>query len=329
MQIEDDFIHLAYTPDMTQAGIQYACRSLAYTYDRMGGSPFERMRRIVAGKAVELAFRRHLSSQDIPHDNLGATHFTEPDHYDVALGGRRCDLKSFLIFHKSKISRLRQYPGLLLQAAALVPDDQLFAEHHSDQDLYIFAFVLALVTPDFDTLQQARQAGQPVHLVLPLPAAWAQPETWAPLGRLALKNELAPEVTVELGGQDSQHGFITESLQLPPGRRIQSNRDFHSLAYLHAPELPAGRVGISAPRLGEAHLAATGEWGNIWVYGIETVLAGWMRRGEFRQHAKRLPQGSRTFLYPRTRTPNRWLPVAQLHPMQELFEYTRRWKHSL
>src|SRR5574339_1167501 len=83
-----DLIHLPYTRDLTEGGIAYAVRSLPYTYNRMGGSPYERLRRIVAGVAVELAFRRHLSEQNIPFDVKGATPFTDPDRYDVSLGGR-------------------------------------------------------------------------------------------------------------------------------------------------------------------------------------------------------------------------------------------------
>jgi len=96
-----DFLQLPYTPDLTEGGIAYAIRSLPYTYDRMGGSPYDRLRRIVAGVAVELAFRRHLSQQDIPYDVKGATPFTDPDRYDVSLGGHRCDIKSFIISNLS------------------------------------------------------------------------------------------------------------------------------------------------------------------------------------------------------------------------------------
>ena len=87
MLTASDLIRLPYTPDLTEGGIEYALRSLSYTYDRMGGSPYERLRRIVAGVAVELAFRRYLSQQNIPFDVKGATPFTDPDRYDVALGG--------------------------------------------------------------------------------------------------------------------------------------------------------------------------------------------------------------------------------------------------
>ena len=92
-----DFIHLPFTPDLTEGGIAYACRSLNYTYNRMGGSPYARLRCIVGGVAVEQAFRHYLTSQDVPFDVKGMTPFTEPDRYDISLGGHRCDIKSFLI----------------------------------------------------------------------------------------------------------------------------------------------------------------------------------------------------------------------------------------
>ena len=105
-----DFIHLPYTRDLTEGGIAYAVRSLAYTYNRMGGTSYDRLRRIVAGVAVELAFRRYLSEQNIDFDVKGATPFTDPDHYDVALGGRRCDIKSFLITYREQIAEMRRNP---------------------------------------------------------------------------------------------------------------------------------------------------------------------------------------------------------------------------
>jgi len=129
----------------------------------MGGSPFERLRRIVAGVAVELAFRRYLSQQNIPFDVKGATPFTDPDRYDVSLGGHRCDIKSFLISHRAQITSLRADPGLILQAPALVPLDQYSADGHSDNDLYLFAFLTGLVaaSPD-DYKRPLMQTNRPI-----------------------------------------------------------------------------------------------------------------------------------------------------------------------
>src|SRR5687768_11289162 len=136
-----DLLHLPYTRDLTEGGIAYAVRSLAYTYNRMGGSLYDRLRRIVAGVTVELAFRRHLTEQNIPYNVMGATPFTDPDKYDVSLGGRRCDIKSFLITYREQISQIQNNPNILLQAPALVPSDQHAGDCHSDYDLYLFAFL--------------------------------------------------------------------------------------------------------------------------------------------------------------------------------------------
>ena len=70
-------LRLPYDPSLTLAGIEYAKKSLHYTYNRMGLDSAARLRKIVAGVAVELAFRRWLEAQAVPYDLLGATAFTD------------------------------------------------------------------------------------------------------------------------------------------------------------------------------------------------------------------------------------------------------------
>jgi len=158
-----DILHLPYTSDLTEGGISYACRLLATTSDRMGGSTEDRLRRIVGRVAAELAFRRFLSEQTIPFGVLGAIPFTKPDRYDVSLGGHRCNLKSFLITHRPQITKLRQDPSLVLQAPALVPIDQFAAEGSKQDDLYLFAFLLGLLAAGREDMGKAAAAGQPVE----------------------------------------------------------------------------------------------------------------------------------------------------------------------
>lgn len=323
-----DLITLPYTPDLTTAGIAYACRSLSYTYDRMGGSRFARLRRIVAGIAVELAFRRYLQASEVAFDLLGATHFTEPDRYDIALGGRRCDLKSFMLYRKQKIRLIRARPETLLTAQALVPEDQLTSDHFQDEDLYIFAFLTALITPDRTALRRALAARQPVFLIHPLPQKWARPSRWRPLGRLAMKAELEAPLTVEIGGQDAGRAFRVEQIELLPNKRVELGEDWHTISYLSIPRPLSGRVGLHSPVLGQTYLVQPHQWGNIWVYGMEIILAGYMTRGEFRRRAKRLPAGSRVFQYPRTRTDNWSVPVADLHAIPDLFVRAQNWRHQ-
>jgi hypothetical protein len=320
----NDLIRLPYAPDLTPTGIAYACRSLPHTYDRMGGSEILRLRRIVAGKAVELAFRRYLTAQNVPYDDLGATPFTDPDHYDIGFGGRRCDIKSFLFTQKREIHRIHRSPSILLSASALVPTEQDASGSLADDDLYIFAFLTALVTDHPKELDRALAAGQPSFIIFALPEAWAHPLDWLPLGPLALKSECATTITIEAGGQDANRVFQTEQANLHPGVRTHLHTEFYSLAYLHTPNIPVGRVGLHSRHFDQLTIVKAHEWGNIWVYGMSIIFTGYMSCGEFRRRAADLPPGSRVMQYAQTRTHNRSLLIADLHPLADLFNSARK-----
>lgn len=321
-----DLLRLPYTPDLTESGIAYACRSLAYTYDRMGGTPVDRMRRIAAGVAVELAFRRYLGEQSVPFDVLGATPFTDPDHYDVSLGGHRCDLKSYLISRRNQITLIRRDPGLLLQAQALVPLDQYTAEGHKPDDLYLFAFLLGVVAASHEDVGRAAAAGQPACLIHPMPDDWARPIGWIPFERLALKSECNQALTVELGGQDGERRFVTRTLDLPPRKRVPVAGEWYSVAYVRAATRPEARVGLHSPVRGGPYLIPPTGWGNIWVYGMDIFLAGWIAREDFRRKAYVLNAGMPTFQYSRTRTKNLAVPSTELEPLTPLLEKVRAWE---
>ncbi len=326
MVVVSDLLRNPYTPDLTEGGIAYAGRSLPHTYDRMGGSSFDRLRRIVAGVAVELAFRRHLSGQNIPFDIKGATPFTDPDRYDVSLGGHRCDIKSFLISHRDQITALRADPELMLKAPALVPLDQYAAEGHSNNDLYLFAFLTGLIAASPEDFQKAVDANQQTYLIHTMPKAWMRPRTWIPLGPLVLKSESGETLKLEIGGQTSGRDFMTHQIELPPRTRIEVDADFHSLAYVHVESKPTARLGIYSPMRKETYLIEPITWSNIWVYGMDIYLAGWITRDDFRRRASLIQEGSRVFQYSRTRTKNLAVPISDLMPMNELFERVRNWE---
>jgi hypothetical protein len=320
-----DLIRLPYTPDLTIAGITYACRSLAYTYDRMGGTPADRLRRIVAGIAVELAFRRLLTDKKVPYDLLGATPFTDPDRYDVALGGRRCDLKSFLIYRKERIRLIRGRPEKLLTAEALVPADQLVSGHLHDEDLYIFGFFTALLTPNLRDVDRAISASQPIYLIHTLPERWAHSLNWRTLGPLVMKTECSEPISIEIGGQGEDRKFKEVKLTLQPGERTPLSGDWYRVHYVSGAKIPPGRIAIHSAALDETYVIQPGEWTNIWVYGMEIFLAGYITRGEFRRRGKRVPAGSQVFQYARTQTENLFVPISDLHPLSDLFVRAQNW----
>jgi hypothetical protein len=315
-----DLIPLPYTRDLTEGGIAYAVHSLPYTYKRMGGSPYDRLRRIVSGVAVELAFRRYLSQQDVPFDVQGATPFTDPDHYDVSLAGRRCDLKSFLISHREQILKLRRNPQILLTAPALVASDQNAAEGHRNDDIYLFAFLCGLVATSHEKLQKVIQTNQPYYFVHVMPDGWTRPERWNPLGKLVLKSDAEQTVRVEIGGQHAGGEMRSLEIEIPPRTRIQIEDQFFSLAYIHLKTVPNARLGIHSPLRKWTYIIEALAWENIWVYGTDILLAGYLSREEFNRRASFLREGARVFQYDRTRTKNLAVNVCDLKSVSDLLD---------
>jgi hypothetical protein len=320
-----DFIHLPYTGDLTAGGIAYALRSLPYMYNRMGGLPYDRIRRIVAGVAVELAFRRYLGEHGVPFDVIGATPFTEPDRYDVSLAGRRCDIQSFLISYRQQIDEMKRNPQILLNAPALVPSDQNAAEGRLNSDIYLFAFLSGLVTISPNDIQKVIESNQPHYIIHVLPDTWTRPQKWSPLGALVLKSDSEETQVIEIGGQDAGREMRSLEMELPPKARVELDNQFCSLAYIHTKNMPAGRIGMYSPARKETHVINSTDWGNIWVYGTDILLAGYLTREEFNRRANFLREGARVFQYDHTRTKNLAVNVCDLKPLSELFERVQAW----
>ena len=314
-------LRLPYDRSLTLGGIEYAKKSLHYTYNRMRLSVAARLRKIVVGVAVELAFQRWLDENQVPYDRLGLTAFTEKDKYDLRLGGRRCDLKSFLVSDKAKIRALRRDPAWLLDAEALVPADQFAGSPLAENDLYLFGYLAGLETRHSDDLQKVIRAGQDLFLLYsPSQKKWlgGDAQAWRSLGSLAFKCNTRRPLQLEIGGQDAGHAALAETLALEPRTRAATRAEFYSLLYLHAPRLPGGVVGVRSPALGETLLIAPADWLNIWVYGLEVFIAGWLTKADFRARSRKLPQGAAGKLYPHTQTDNRAVAVQDLRPIDEL-----------
>src|SRR5574341_297933 len=245
-----DILVLPYDPQFSRAGVQYARDSLHFTYNRMRLNTADRLRKIVAGIAFEMATRRWFESAQIPYNRLGATAFTDPDRFDLAIGGRRCDLKSSLIYDKHKIAALHSDPGWVLDAEALVPEDQFESERMGEHDIYVFGFVTGLEARQSTDTAKAIAKGLPVYLVHTPPRThWANLSQWRSLGGLALKSNSAIPVTVELGGQDALHRAVRERIKLMPRTQMAGKQDYFSVLYL---SLPRPQPSPASTKSGEA-----------------------------------------------------------------------------
>ena len=67
-------------------------------------------------------------------------------------------------------------------------------------------------------------------------------------------------------------------------------------------------------------MVSTLDWGNIWVYGMDVLLAGYMTREEFSRRANFIQAGARVFQYDQTHVKNLAVPMSDLRPLSELFE---------
>ncbi len=306
------FLHLPYTPDLTEGGVAFALRSLAYN-----NTPYNRMSRIAAGVAVELAFRRYLSSQNIPYEIAASMPLAERDRHDVLLDNRRCDIKSFFISYREQITKMNREPEMLLDVPALVPSDINAAEGHTDKDLYIFAFVTGLKATSERDIKKALETNQPHYFIYTLPERWRNPAHWNPLGGLILKSESKLPVDVEISGLNTARDFITRRVEIPPLRRILVNDPFYSVSAIHIKNNPTARLGIAIQN--KTHIIAPTDWKNIWVYGMDIILTGFITRAEFRQRAKFIPPKTRVFQYNWTRVKNLAVPISSLKPLQDLF----------
>lgn len=311
------------TPDLIQSGIAYACRSLSHSHPGAGPLAYGWLRRTAAATAVELAFRRRLVEQHVPFEVKAALPFTDPDHYVVSFGKRRCAIRTFLISDRQQVPDISLDPGLLLGAPALVPLEQYAAEGQSPEDLYLFAFLLGTTGDELDGERRAVGSKESTYLVHAMPSSWAHPPSWIPLRPLILKAEGSETMELEIGGQDRERENLVSPLILPPRARRELDADFHAVTYLHLKQLPTGRLGLRSSSRREPLIIGPSDWHDIWIEAKGIYLAGWITREQFRQRARLVNEGSRVFQYNRTRVDNLAVDISELKPLDQLFERMR------
>src|SRR3989304_9359248 len=91
-------------------------------------------------------------------------------------------------------------------------------------------------------------------------------------------------------------------VEIPPRTRVEADNGFFSLSYVHVKSLMDARIGIHSPTRRETYLIGGMDWGNIWVYGMEVLLAGYLTREEFFRRASPLHAGGGGFHIIHTRT---------------------------
>ncbi len=326
MLIPTDLISLPFTSDLTIGGIALACRALSKAYESKTGSQLDQVRNIISSVAAELAFRRLLGEQSVPYRVVNPPPFIDLHHYDINLAGHRCTLVSTLLTSRQHIARIRRDPGLLLQEPAFIPPDNYNPEGKKYEDIYLFAYVLGLAAASHAEEARAQEAGQPVYLLHAMPDKWAHPDGWVALKQLSLKSDCDQAITIEIGGKDHEHNFISRTIELPSRRRVLVPEEWFSIAYIHATTRPEARIGLHSPVRGAPHIIRSYDWVNIWLYGMTIYLAGWITHDDFRRKSQILHpvSASSSLVHPPAKSLG--VSTSDLEPLAPLLTSVQTWE---
>ncbi|MGD8760084.1 MAG: hypothetical protein PVJ07_07505 [Anaerolineales bacterium] len=314
-----DLLSLPYDESLTLAGVTYVLQTIHHLgfRDRL---PFvSGLRRVAQATATELAVRRWLHSERVPYGLLASEPITEPPRRHMVIGGRRLFVASHTVTSARQIQQLRRDPASLCRAQALIPEMHFIHERFGQGDICLFAYLLCRETRTPSEVQQALRAHMDTHLLaLPRKRGWRQHHPWRALGPLTIANPTSQALTIELAGELSDRRLWRKSLSLRPGKTRNLPVALHTLLYLHSLNPATPTLHISSNVLARPWIITSSDWDNVWFYGSQIWLAGWMTSGEFRRHSKHMSAGSRTRLSGRIRSDHRWLRASDLRPLKEL-----------
>lgn len=296
---------------MQRQAIDYAGRSLHYTYNRMDyDKTHSRLIRIAVGVAIEKSLESYLRGQKIPFSACGRTHWRLKDVAEFVIKDQNVDIKGYHVYPKTG----RNFPEWFLNAEGLVPQDQLYRS--GSPQIYLQAF---LVAPRHNESQQHRYVGI-------FPRGWSRRWPEARIIHLALAGKqkrpfdltLCGEDVHVVGQPDSANGDIQETILVSPGKdSTPSQTPFSSLQYAATASLPECDVLVTVDR-GKTHTLHTQDWFDLWLQQPCVYFTAWGSKQDYRETGKHLPKGTKTQVYFSTRTPNRSILIRNLRPISEL-----------
>lgn len=328
MLTEADIIQIPYTPDLTESGIAFAKRWLVEGHASSASSITMQMRKQVSNAAVELAFRRYLNTNKIPFDIKNALPFSDPGQFNVHLGGHRCILQNNLVKSRKLISGLRNEPGKIMSEPVFISEEELPSADRYGKEILIFSALLGLTANSRDDLQKVQKAGQPVCMIHPVSIPKVKLTEQASPGFVLLKSESKLPVQVEIGGLDSSGQFSSERITLPTLKSIFSNNSFSVIKYIQCENIPSARIAMKHTNTRGVYIIQPEEWHNIYIYGMEIWLPGYLPQDEFRRRSIAGYTPSLLYQTGPLKQKQLSLPAGSLLPLQKLFEQVKKWKQS-
>jgi hypothetical protein len=284
-----DLIRLAYSPDLTQAGIAIASRKLASGSIAGNSIDTRQLQREIAQTSGALAFHRYLIEQKIPFQLQQFSPFSQPEHATAVLGGRKCAIETSLITDVQTAGQTSHSAKRLLETSIRVPAGMHTSGPHGASDLAVFTFAIASVTDDRNSLLRKAEAGEPYLCSHVMPEAWRQPGKRKARGPLSFRYAGDTGISLEIFGLGVQHELCVEQVVVEPQSWVQSQQRYSALSCLHAGPLPTARLEIRRAAQRSAYTILPLQWRNLWLYGREIILIGYLTFEEIWELARAAP----------------------------------------
>jgi len=320
MVSREDILSVSVTDEMIFAGVEYAEKTLHYTFNRMGlKNHYNRIRNIVKGIVMERAFRALLDNHNVQYDLLGNTHWTKKDRYDVGIQGHRYDVKGFMV--QDKATEIQEDTGWLLDCAALVPADQVESRNLKTDDYYVFPFMTGNFMQDIRQLYGFFSGVDFYYLIHSFwDYGWVKNEEWLPKGNISVESRMEKNFHMRIGGQGEDEELRIEEFDLSPGQELKLESEFFTVLFAQTFDIPSGMLHISLEGNDLVEEIDIYDWGNIWLYDGTVYQSGYISKGEFKEKSEEIPRffkGCKQ--YAETKTVNRMMLISDLHPISDLF----------
>ena len=225
-----DITSLPVRPEWIDIGVDYALRSWAMTFNRLGKkNVYSRLSKIIVGVVAEQAIRAALNKTNIDFDSTGATKWYAVDRYDMGVRGKSIDIKAIFVDrdNKSQIAKVT-YAGSttnlqdnLVNFTALVPEDQFNSaaakKRAGREKVYVFPVVDAhsVVSPtdgrichlmwDYQWLKKGLAKDSPKLGKITVKSTMGGKIRI--IGTTSINNLVVEEVTADTAGRKTKNSF--------------------------------------------------------------------------------------------------------------------------
>jgi hypothetical protein len=282
------------------------------------------LRHLCAQSIASLAFRRLLTSENVPHNLLAFAPLTNPHLYQITIGGRRLHILNNLILNRNLIRKYRQSRRSLLQMDLSAAKLRRIWPDPSPGDLLAVSVMMASVCHSYsETMQRMEAQDRVLAVAVPPPLIWRQQRPWRSLGRLVLSNLSPDRIELEINGLEADRRPFVKRVTIAAKQQVEVSPDLFNLLCVCTERIPASTPRVESSTRKAKWLITPSTWSNLWFYNPQLLLAGWLTSADcdqVYQSASRGPPVRKTNRKDHLRTA---LQIQDLRPIRELFHRIR------